>query len=88
VIDVNNLTKSMCVGLPGTVYRDDTQIQHLDVMTIRMVEDAEEGAHLSIRPTAVSEHRDVFDRRVHHSFGAARISAGRVPEPLDGRSRR
>lgn len=73
VIDVDNLTKSMCDGLRGTVYRDHTQIQHLDAMKIRMVEDAEEWAHLSVRPTAVSEHRDVFDRLNHHSFGVARI---------------
>jgi Holliday junction resolvase RusA-like endonuclease len=73
VIDVDNLAKTMCDGLRGTVYRDDTQIHHLDLLKVRMTEEAEEWVHLRVRPTAVASHLDVFDRKTHHSFGVTKI---------------
>ena len=73
VLDVDNMAKTMCDVLRGTVYRDDTQIQHLDLLKLRMVEDAEEWVHIRVRPTAVASHLDVFDRRTNHKFGVAKI---------------
>ncbi|MDP9225459.1 MAG: RusA family crossover junction endodeoxyribonuclease [Actinomycetota bacterium] len=72
-LDVDNMAKALCDGLRGTVYKDDTQIQHLDLMEIRMTEDAEEWAHLRVRPTAVASHLDVFDLKTHHRFGVDKI---------------
>jgi len=72
-LDVDNLAKVMCDGLRGTVYNDDAQIQHLDVMKVRMTEDAEEWVHLRVRPTAVASHLDVFDLKTHHKFGVMKI---------------
>jgi hypothetical protein len=73
VIDVDNMAKTMCDGLRGTVYKDDTQIQHLDLLKIRMVENAEEWVHIKVRPTAVASHLDAFDPCVSHTFGVDRI---------------
>jgi hypothetical protein len=36
VLDVDNLAKTMCDGLRGTVYMVDTQIQHLDLLKVRI----------------------------------------------------
>lgn len=73
ILDVDNMAKTMCDVLRGTVYGDDTQIQHLDLLKLRMVEEAEEWVNIRVRPTAVASHLDVFDRRTNHAFGVPKI---------------
>ncbi len=73
ILDVDNMAKTMCDVLRGTVYGDDTQIQHLDLLKLRMVEEAEEWVNIRVRPTAVASHLDVFDRRTNHAFGVQKI---------------
>jgi Holliday junction resolvase RusA-like endonuclease len=73
ILDVDNMAKTMCDALRGTVYKDDNQIQHLDLLKLRMVEDAEEWVHIRVRPTAVASHLDVFDRTTNHTFAVPKL---------------
>lgn len=72
-IDVDNMAKTMLDALRGTVYDDDSQIQHLDLMKLRLAEDNEEWVAARIRPTAIDMHADVFDGATHHKFGVNAI---------------
>jgi len=72
-IDVDNLAKAMLDVMRGSVFNDDSQVQHLDLMKIRLTTADEEWVTANIRPTALNLHADVFDPALHHKFAVNAI---------------
>jgi Holliday junction resolvase RusA-like endonuclease len=72
-IDVDNLAKGTLDALEGVLYKDDSQIAHLDLVKLRSTGD-EENVGVHIRPTEINDHaKDTFRQDFDVEWGGTKV---------------
>lgn len=72
-LDVDNLAKLLLDGMTGSLYRDDSQIDHLDVAKITVDSSQLEHAIVHVRHSTLNDHQDVLDREFRIGFAVGPV---------------
>jgi Holliday junction resolvase RusA-like endonuclease len=75
-IDLDNAAKLLLDSMKGTVFEDDSQVDHLSILRVRACGE-EDYLYLHIGSSTVNEHHDLVFAGVHHSW------AGQAPLNLE-----
>ena len=66
--DLDNLPKILLDSLQGVVFKNDNQIDHLDLIKFRWGGD-EDYIHINIGESTTNRHEDVLYHGILHSWG-------------------